>query len=132
MRAAGASIQAAPAPPGGPAQVHTPPAPTHADRTAQPPTVLEGRASWYGPGFVGDRTASGEAYDPAKLTAAHRTLALGTLVRVTNQRNGRSVVVRINDRGPYVDGRMIDLSLAAADRLAMRTSGVAPVTVQPL
>lgn len=89
-----------------------------------------GQASWYGPGFAGKRTANGETYDPSRLTAAHRTLPFNTRVRVTNQRNGRSVVVRINDRGPFVGGRVIDLSAAAADVIAMRGSGVAPVTLQ--
>ncbi len=76
----------------------------------------------------GGRTASGELFSPAKLTAAHRTLAFGTLVRVTDLRNGRSVVVRINDRGPFNKGRAIDLSPAAARQLHF--SGLAPVELQ--
>ena len=75
----------------------------------------------------GDKTASGETARPSGLTAAHRSLPFGTIVRVTNRRNGRSVVVRINDRGPFVKGRIIDLSPAAAQALGF--SGLAPVTV---
>lgn len=71
-------------------------------------------ASWYGPGFHGRKTASGERFDMNALTAAHRSLAFGRLVRVTNAASGRSVVVRVNDRGPYAHGRSIDLSRAAA------------------
>ena len=93
---------------------------------------LNGPASWYGPGFVGNRTASGEAYDSSKLTGAHRSLPFGTRVRVTNQLNGRSVVVRINDRGPYSGGRVLDVSSAAADRLAMKGRGVVPVLIEVL
>ena len=76
--------------------------------------VQVGVASWYGPGFHGRRTANGEIYDQYELTAAHRTLPLGTRAMVTNLDNGRSVEVRINDRGPFVDGRVIDLSYGAA------------------
>ena len=78
-----------------------------------------GIASWYGDDFHGWVTASGEIYDMHTLTAAHRTLPLGTIVRVTNVVNGRNVVIRINDRGPYVNGRILDLSYAAAKRLDM-------------
>ncbi len=81
--------------------------------------VEEGIASWYGPKFHGRRTASGEVFDMYQLTAAHRWLPFGTLVRVTNLENGLSVVVRINDRGPFVKGRIIDLSYAAAKRIRM-------------
>ena len=86
-----------------------------------------GVASYY---WQNQRTATGERFNPNGLTAAHRTLPLGTLVRVTNHRNGNSVHVRINDRGPYVHGRVIDLSRAAAQRIGMISSGLAPVTVQ--
>src|SRR3712207_2355167 len=86
-----------------------------------------GLASWYGPGFHGRRTASGEKFDANALTAAHRTLPFGTQVRVVNQRTGRSVVVRINDRGPFAHGRIIDLSQAAAQ--AIGVSGVAQVSL---
>jgi rare lipoprotein A len=84
-------------------------------------------ASWYGPGFHGRRTASGETFNAGALTAAHRTLPFGTRVKVTNATNGRSVVVRINDRGPYVRGRVIDLSRAAARAIGM--SGTARITL---
>ncbi|NJL08350.1 MAG: septal ring lytic transglycosylase RlpA family protein [Methylacidiphilales bacterium] len=86
-----------------------------------------GIASYY---WQDQRTASGERFNPNALTAAHRTLPLGTVVRVTNHRNGSSVRVRINDRGPYVRGRVIDLSRAAAQRIGMISAGLTPVTVQ--
>jgi rare lipoprotein A len=89
----------------------------------------EGIASWYGPGFHGKRTSSGERYDQYDLTAAHRTLPLGTWVVVTNRLNGRSVRVYVNDRGPYVDGRLIDLSYGAAHAIGMVGSGTVPVRV---
>jgi rare lipoprotein A len=98
-------------------------------------TVLSsfrGIASWYGPGFHGNRSASGERFNQNELTAAHRHLPFGTQVRVTNLHNGRTVVVRINDRGPFIRGRIIDLSAAAAQMLGMMGSGVAPVTVEVL
>jgi rare lipoprotein A len=91
-----------------------------------------GVASWYGPGFHGRRTANGEEYDQYALTAAHRTLPHGTWVEVTNLNNDRSVRVRINDRGPYVDDRVIDLSYTAAQRIDMVRSGIAPVRVEVL
>ncbi|MBD2137558.1 septal ring lytic transglycosylase RlpA family protein [Anabaena sp. FACHB-1237] len=93
---------------------------------------FKGMASWYGYDGSGSRTASGERYRPEGLTAAHRTLPLGTKVRVTNTRTGQSVVVRINDRGPYIRGRIIDLSAGAARVLGMIRSGVAPVKVEVL
>jgi rare lipoprotein A len=93
---------------------------------------VTGMASWYGPGFHGNRSASGEVYNQNAMTAAHRTLPFGTNVIVTNLDNGRSVVVRINDRGPYVGGRVIDLSAAAARLLGIMDSGVAPVQLQVL
>ena len=86
-----------------------------------------GIASWYGPGFHGRKTASGEFYNMYKLTAAHKTLPLGTYVRVINLENGKSVVVKINDRGPFVPGRIIDLSYAAAKRIGMLKKGTAKV-----
>ncbi len=91
-----------------------------------------GMASWYGPRFHGRKTSSGERYDMHELTAAHRTLPLNTAVRVINKRNGESVVLRINDRGPYVQGHMIDLSYAAAEALDIRRRGVARVEVEIL
>ena len=80
-------------------------------------------ASHYGQGFAGRRTASGEKFNPSAMTAAHRTLQFGTKVRVTNPRNGRAVVVRINDRGPFVKGRSIDLSNGAARATGMGGTG---------
>lgn len=86
-----------------------------------------GLASWYGPGFKGRRTANGEVFEAWGRTAAHRTLPFGTLVLVTNLDNGRSVVVKINDRGPWVEGRIIDLSQGAAEELDMVDCGLGPV-----
>lgn len=94
--------------------------------------VLSGIASWYGPGFHGNRSASGEIFNQNALTAAHRSLPFGTLVRVTNLDNGQSVVVRINDRGPYSYGRVIDLSAAAARAVGIFYAGVAPVRLEVL
>jgi rare lipoprotein A len=89
----------------------------------------EGIASWYGGKFQGRRTANGEIFDTNKLTAAHKTLPFNTLVKVHNPQNGKSVVVRINDRGPFVEGRIIDLSRAAADSIGIAGLGVAPVRI---
>lgn len=89
-----------------------------------------GLASWYGTDFHGRRTANGERYDMYAMTAAHRTLPFGTRATVTHRRTGRSVRVRINDRGPFVDGRVIDLSYAAARRLGSAAEGVAPVALE--
>lgn len=91
-----------------------------------------GYASWYGGKFQGRPTANGEAFDTDKLTAAHRTLPFNTIVRVTNLKNNRSVVVRVNDRGPFVQGRIIDLSRAAAQSLDMIKDGTAPVQIEIL
>ncbi|MBD0343288.1 MAG: septal ring lytic transglycosylase RlpA family protein [Coleofasciculus sp. Co-bin14] len=111
-----------------------PPAPRKVTRVAIGPVRLRlsGMASWYGPGFHGNRSASGEVYNQNAMTAAHRSLPFGTRVQVTNLDNGRSVVVRINDRGPFVGGRVIDLSAAAASLLGMMHSGTAPVQLQVL
>jgi rare lipoprotein A len=92
----------------------------------------QGRASWYGRDFHGRKTASGERYDMHALTAAHRTLPLASWVRVTNEANQKSVVVKINDRGPYARGRVIDLSYAAAAVLGMRGAGVGKVKIEGL
>lgn len=91
-----------------------------------------GGASWYGPGFHGKKTASGERFNENAMTAAHKTLPLGTVVKVTNQRTGKSINVTINDRGPFVKGRIIDLSKAAAARLGTKNSGVGKVCVAKL
>ena len=89
-----------------------------------------GKASWYGKEQHGGPTASGERFDMYALTAAHRTLRMNTRVKVTNMKNGRSIVVRINDRGPYGRGRIIDLSYAAARALDMLDAGVVPCRVE--
>jgi rare lipoprotein A len=89
-----------------------------------------GKAAWYGSRFHGRKTASGEKFNKNALTAAHRKLPFGTVVRVTNLRNQRTVTVRINDRGPYGKGRIIDVSEAAARKLRMINSGVVPVVIE--
>jgi len=94
--------------------------------------VEEGLSSWYGVPFHGRRAANGETYDMYKLTAAHRTLPLNSIVRVTNLLNGRSAEVRITDRGPFIEGRVLDLSLAAARELDMVNAGVGPVRIEVL
>jgi len=91
-----------------------------------------GIASWYGGKFHGRKTSNGEIYNMHAMTAAHKTLPLGVYVRVTHLQNGRSVTVRVNDRGPFVAGRIIDLSYAAAQKLAIVDAGTAPVQVQAL
>ena len=104
-------------------------------REPPPPRIKHvevGFASWYGGKFHGRRTASGEVYDMHQLTAAHKTLPLGTSVIVTHVHNGKSVQVTINDRGPFVRGRIIDLSYAAAQALKMVEEGVAKVRVEVL
>lgn len=92
----------------------------------------QGVASWYGPGFHGRRTANGEVYNQYALTAAHRTLPFGTLVRVSSSATGKSVIVRINDRGPWVAGRNVDLSFGAAAALGMVDRGIAEVKMEVL
>ena len=92
--------------------------------------VSTGLASWYGPGHHGNRTASGERFDMKVFTAAHRTLDFGTKVKVLNVDNGRIVVVTINDRGPYVKGRIIDLSKAAAAELGCMRKGICSVKLE--
>lgn len=89
-----------------------------------------GLASWYGPKFHGHTTASGEIYDMHQFTAAHKELPFGTFVRVINRTNNRGVVVRINDRGPFIKGRIIDLSFKAAKAIGMINDGVVPVVVE--
>lgn len=104
--------------------------------SSRPPVVKEpvykavGLASYYGRKFHGRRTASGERYDMKAMTAAHPVLAFGSRVEVTNLKNGRKVQVRINDRGPFIKGRIIDLSYAAAKRIGMLSQGVAKVSVR--
>jgi rare lipoprotein A len=94
--------------------------------------VQTGQASWYGNAFAGKPTASGEIFNHELLTAAHRSLPLGTKVRVTNVTNGKSVEVKVNDRGPYADGRIIDLSRAAARALGMIEDGLAEVRLETI
>ena len=94
--------------------------------------VVQGAASWYGPGFYGRKTASGERFRKGTMTAAHRTLPFGSKVRVTNLSNGRSVVVRINDRGPFRYHRVIDLAHGAAQELRMMQAGEIPVRLEVL
>lgn len=89
--------------------------------------IERGIASWYGPGYAGNLTASGEVFDPNAITAAHKTLPFGTRVTVVHLGNGREVTVRINDRGPFVRGRVIDLSRAAAKQIGMIDDGLAEV-----
>jgi len=115
-----------PAPETGGAPIGLVPVPAPAPRDG----AQVGVASWYGGKFHGRTTASGEPYDMNAMTAAHRTLPFGTKVRVTNLDNGRSVVVRINDRGPYAKRRIIDLSRHAAEQLGFRKAGVAKVRVE--
>ena len=94
--------------------------------------VITGEASWYGPGFYGNLTANGEVYRRGMMTAAHRTLPFGTKVRVTNLWNGRTAVIRINDRGPFIDHRVIDLGHGAASDLGLTASGIAQVKLEVL
>ncbi|MEL6137820.1 MAG: septal ring lytic transglycosylase RlpA family protein [Cyanobacteria bacterium J06628_6] len=108
------------------------PAPEPAPQTVAVRSVSSGMASWYGPGFHGRRSASGEVFNQNAMTAAHRYLPFGTQVRVTNLNNGRQVVVRINDRGPFSGGRVIDLSAGAAGAIGLRSAGVGPVQLEVL
>ena len=98
----------------------------------QPSYKKDGIASWYGPGFHGKDTANVEVYDQNAMTAAHKTLPLPSVVRVTNLENGRSVIVRVNDRGPYADDRIIDMSLKGANKLGFHDNGTARVRVELL
>ena len=109
-----------------------PATPTHvtSQADAAPAWAQHGKVSWYGPGFQGRRTANGEIFDTNEMTMAHRSLAFGSKVRVTNLDNGRSIVVRVNDRGPYVGGRIADLSYAAASRLGFVEDGVVHARIE--
>jgi len=117
--------------PPSPRAAPTPPPDRALDQVDRFARAFEGIASWYGPGFDGRRTASGERFDQEALTAAHATLPFGTLVRVTNLRSRRSIVVRINDRPGYPE-RIIDLSRAAADALGILLAGTARVRLAVL
>lgn len=115
-----------------PARHHTAssyPDPVQADA---PQSVQTGVASWYGPGFEGRQTANGEIFDSSLLTAAHRSMRLPSRARVTRLDTGESIIVRVNDRGPYIDGRLIDLSHAAAQALGFEDDGLAEVRVEGL
>ncbi len=98
----------------------------------KPVAVLHGKASYYYGRWIGRKTANGEIYRATDVTAAHKTLPFNTMVRVTNLKNGKSVIVRINNRGPYIKGRIIDLSLVAAQKIEMTKAGVVPVKVEVL
>ena len=89
-----------------------------------------GKASFYGPGFHGRRAANGSIYDMNEMTCAHKSLPFGSILKVTNQNNGKSITVKVTDRGPYVKGRIIDLSVAAAKEIDMVDKGVVPVKVE--
>lgn len=108
------------------------PLPVLAEPVGGAARTIDGSASWYGGKFHGRTTANGETYNMNAMTAAHRSLAFGTRVRVTNTRNGRAVEVRINDRGPFIGGRVIDLSRSAAQEIGMINSGTAPVRIEVL
>jgi rare lipoprotein A len=113
-----------------PSTPDVPSAPDTAQDDGEMPDEIErGMASWYGERFHGRRTASGEPFDMNAMTAAHKTLPFGTQVRVRHARTGKEVLVRINDRGPHVRGRIIDLSRAAAASIGLVQTGVAPVVV---
>ena len=101
-------------------------------KSKKAPFQQVGTASWYGPGLRGHKTASGEVLNPNALTAAHRSLPLDSKIRVTNLENGKSVDVTVNDRGPYLPGRVIDLSVRAAERLDIREVGLAKVRIEAL
>ncbi|HEX4637302.1 MAG TPA: septal ring lytic transglycosylase RlpA family protein [Rhizomicrobium sp.] len=122
---AGCASQPAPSPLPAPPVAQQPPVP-------EPSFTQTGLASFYGKAHDGKITASGESFNPEDFTAAHRTLALGSRVRVTNLENGQAVTVKITDRGPYVRGRIIDVSLAAAKALGMRDRGVTRVRLEAL
>jgi rare lipoprotein A len=102
----------------------------HLHQPAKPIKTWVGNASWYGPGFNGRKTANGEIFDTEALTAAHPNLPLGSLVRVVNARNGRFELVRINDRGPYQEGREIDVSYRVARKIGLIHSGVSQVRLE--
>ena len=104
----------------------------HVPADAKPMLVETGLASWYGPPYHNRRGSNGEVYNMRALTAAHRTLPLGSIVRVTNEKTGRATLVRITDRGPFVEGRILDLSLAAAKKVDVWRAGVAPVRLEVL
>lgn len=109
-----------------------PPPPVAPFEDDTPRSSETGLASWYGPGFEGRQTANGEIFDSSELTAAHRTMRLPSRARVTRLDTGQSVIVRVNDRGPYIEGRLIDLSHAAAEALGFTEDGLIEVRVEGL
>ncbi|WP_431268759.1 septal ring lytic transglycosylase RlpA family protein [Dankookia sp. P2] len=109
----------------------TPPAEPPRPEAAAPP-AQRGEASFYGPGFEGKRTASGERFDPDANTAASKTLPLGSVAEVTNLETGQSQRVRITDRGPYVKGRVVDVTPKVAEKIGLKHKGTAPVEVKPV
>ena len=113
-----------------PTHTTTKPTPAPAIGSVEEDWTEKGIASWYGEPYHGRRTASGEIYDMHQLTAAHKTLAFGTKVKVNRRDTGADVVVRINDRGPFIEGRIIDLSFAAAKKIDLDVDGVAPVKIK--
>jgi rare lipoprotein A len=126
-----AQSPAAPAPaPAAPTPAAAAPAPAPAAAPVASATGMDGLAAYYSNRLNGRKTASGQVFDQGKLTAAHQTLPFGTMVKVTNTQNNRSVVVRINDRGPTQAGRVIDLSRAAASKLGMIRAGLVPVKLE--
>jgi rare lipoprotein A (peptidoglycan hydrolase) len=112
-----------------PAAIATPASPDHSSASSKP---MHAKASWYGPGLQGHETSTGEAFNPHKLTAASSKLPLGSTAEVRNLQNGRKVKVKINDCGPDVAGRKVDLSSRAANQLKMKHAGVVPVEVKVL
>lgn len=98
--------------------------------TAKVGEVLHGEASYYGPGLEGNLTANGETFDPSQMTCAHKSLPFNTMLRVTRDDTGESVVVRVNDRGPYAKGRILDLSAAAGKKIGLDKAGHAMVTAE--
>jgi rare lipoprotein A len=105
---------------------------SHARTNVAVKRVQHGKISWYGRDFAGRRTASGERFDPRAMTMAHRSLPLGTIVLVVNDDNGRSVALRVNDRGPYRDDRVADVSRAASRELGFQQSGITEATIRVL
>lgn len=114
----------------GPDARRSPAAPRDATDATAKERYQIGVASYYGKRFHNRKTANGEIFDMYGLTAAHRTFRLGTIIRVTNIANGRSVIVKVNDRGPYARGRILDLSYAAAQQLRMLDAGIATVLIE--
>ena len=125
-------IASVPPPPAATSQPTPPAPPIEVPKNAKPIYVETGLASWYGPPYHNRKGANGEVYDMHAATAAHRTIPLNAVVRVTNLANGRSTLVRITDRGPFIEGRILDLSLAAAKEIDVWRAGVAKVKVEVL